>query len=97
MKIEIEIQNTHPITSSDWNGFAGAEGWGNKQADRPVCRQFTSWFVLADKNGLGAYHEDGEQTYGTHLCFPTQRSAIVFLEELPEDFNPHDFGMENQS
>ena len=81
------------FTKFDWYGSAGAECWPN--GEEPVKRCIgENWLIIADKNGADAYWSDGvgESQENLQIAFPTQKAAIAFLNGLPDDFSPEEYG-----
>lgn len=82
-----------PFTDYDWHGFAGCEPWPN--GDRPLIREVPGGTLLvADKNGIGAYRSDDNDTdaWMLNVEFPTQRAAEIFLNGWSEGDSPEALG-----
>jgi hypothetical protein len=75
-----------------WDAFAGCERFPT--GEQPVYREFPNgWLVICDGQGLVAYEEgDLDREHVLEVRFPTQAAALVFLDGLPEEFDPPQYG-----
>lgn len=74
---------TREFQRVDWDGFAGAEGWGES---KPLIGEGTfdgnGFAVVFDKEGV--FVTDGETDLSLTLPFPTQGAARIFAAGFPE-------------
>jgi hypothetical protein len=101
-----EPTKARPFDVEDWNGFAGAEPWGDPLGDdpgaQPLVREFDGPCLgIADRDGAELYFgSDADWTEQTIFRIDrphaTQAEAREFLESLPSDVTPEaaisDFG-----
>lgn len=72
------------FTSSDWDGFAGAEPFADGLD--PAIREIGDYIVIADGLGVSAYDEEGGwfcPRYKPYL--PTGAAGLDYLNALTED------------
>jgi len=79
-----------PFDHHDWQAFSGAVQWADGQ---PVLREIGEYLVIASAEGTEVV-KDGEPMVGG-FAFPSQRAALSWLNLLPQDFVPADYGFES--
>jgi hypothetical protein len=85
---------TLPFNKDMWMAFSGAEEWSDGP---PVYREFPKYLVIASAAGIECHvQSDYPDPVWSRLDveFPTQKGAVTFLDALPVDFDPEEYGFE---
>lgn len=96
-RTRIRANLARPFTETDWYGFAGAECFPDESRPaNPVMREVNGYLLVADANGVECYHEGGATTDCYRLDAQlNQAGAMAFLNGLPADFQPAQFGFQS--
>lgn len=95
-----------PFNYTDWQFFSGCTYWHSGTCDQkdPVIRELSQdRLIVADPTGVsliqGVESEDidDQEWWDLEVKFPTQDAARAFLDGLPVDFNPDDYGFVEDS
>lgn len=95
-QLHVPANLARPFTETDWMGLAGATCWpGNdtRPDNQPVIREFISFCIVADRTSVQLISADLEQWQDMPgVKFPCQAPALAFLNGLPKQFNPEEYG-----
>lgn len=92
------VHAARPFTEIDWMGLAGAKAWGiwentSNEGLQPVIREFLTGCLVCDADTVQWIDSELETWMDLPgVKFPCQAPALAFLNGLPEEFSPEEYG-----